>query len=72
MIEDDLDYADKVLKETIRHESISPEAVLITYKRLKENKFMYESKVEFPSDLPPYEVDISQYNTLMGVSIIEG
>jgi transposase len=72
LIEDDLDYADKVLKETIRHESISPEAVLITYKRLKENKFMYESKVEFPSDLPPYEVDISQYNTLMGVSIIEG
>lgn len=66
LIEEDLDYADKVLKETNQHESTSPEALEITYKRLKENRILYESIIAFPTDLPPYEVDTSQYDTLIG------
>ncbi|NLY86705.1 MAG: AAA domain-containing protein, partial [Tissierellia bacterium] len=37
LLEEDMDYADKVLKETLKHKSISPEAVEITYKRFKED-----------------------------------
>ena len=62
---EDLDFADRVLQETIKHDSISPEAVAVTYKRLKENRFIYEADMKFPSDLPPYEVDTSQYDKLM-------
>ena len=66
LLEDDLEYADRVLAEALKHSSASPEAILITYKRLKENRVIYESSLTIPSDLPPYEVDISQYDTLMG------
>ncbi len=66
LLEDDLEYADRVLAEALKHSSASPEAILITYKRLKENRLIYESSLSFPSDLPPYQVDISQYDTLMG------
>lgn len=65
LLEDDLDYADKVLKETMKHDSVSPEAIEITYKRLKENLTVYEGKICFPSDLPLYRVDISQYDMLV-------
>lgn len=65
LLEDDLDYADRILKETSKHDTASPEAILITYKRLKENRLIYESSLDFPSDLPPYEVDTSQYDMLM-------
>ena len=68
LIEEDLNYADKVLKETARHESTSPEAIAITYKRLKENRILYESAIDFPTDLPPYVVDTSQYDLLIGGS----
>lgn len=37
LLEEDMDYADKVLKETLKHKSTSPEAVEITYKRFKED-----------------------------------
>ena len=30
MLEEDLDYAERVLKEALKHSSASPEAVLIT------------------------------------------
>lgn len=36
LLEDNMDYADRVLKETLKHSSTSPEAISITYKRLKE------------------------------------
>ena len=65
LIEEDLAYADKVLKETIKHGSLSPEATLITYRRLKENMHIYESTIDIPYDLPPYEINTSQYDTLM-------
>ncbi len=66
LIEEDLDYADKVLRETAKHSSISPEAVSITYKRLKENRFIYEDSLIFPSDMPSYEIDTSEYDLLIG------
>ena len=66
LLEDDMDYADKVLKETVKHNSTSPEAILITYKRLKENHTLFESSIFFPTDLPLYEVDIQQYDQLIG------
>ena len=43
-----------------------PEAVAITYKRLKENLSIYESSIDIPTDLPRYKVDTSQYDMLMG------
>lgn len=66
LIEDDMDYADRVLRETAKHDSKSPEAIGVTYKRLKENSIIYDSPIQFPSDLPLYEVDTSQYDILMG------
>ena len=66
LLEDDMDYADRVLKETLRHNSTSPEAIAITYKRLKENYALFESSIFFPTDLPSYEVDILQYDLLIG------
>lgn len=66
LLEEDMDFADKVLKETARHESTSPAAMAITYKRLKENRTLYESVMDFPADLPLYEVDTSRYDHLMG------
>lgn len=66
LLEEDLDYADKVLKETMKHDSVSPEAIEVTYKRLKENLFIYKEEIYFPSDLPHYEVDTSQYDMLIG------
>lgn len=66
LIEDDMDYADKVLRETTKHDSTSPEAIVVTYKRFKENTIIYDDSIHFPSDLPPYEVDISHYDVLMG------
>ena len=66
LLEEDMDYADRVLKETTRHDTRSPEAIAVTYKRLKENSIIYDGRVHFPSDLPLYEVDTSQYDVLMG------
>lgn len=65
IIEDDLDYADKVLKETIKYGSVSPEAVKITYKRLKEDKFIYEDSISVKSILPAYEVDTARYDVFL-------
>lgn len=65
LIEEDLDYADKVLKETIKHNSMSPEVKEIIYKRLKENHDLFESSIYYPTDLPQYEVDIVQYDILL-------
>jgi len=45
LLEEDIDYADKVLKETLKHKSISPEAVEITYKRFKEDHTLFESTI---------------------------
>src|SRR5690554_4395049 len=66
LLEDDMDYADKVLRETTKHDSTSPEAIAVTYRRLKENSIIYDGRVDFPSDLPLYEVDTSEYDMLMG------
>lgn len=65
LLEEDMDYADKVLKETLKHKSIFPEAVEITYKRFKEDHTLFESTIYFPEDLPPYQVDINQYDHLL-------
>jgi len=66
LLEDDMEYADRVLRETTKHDSTSPEAIAVTYKRLKENSIIYDSQIYFPSDLPLYEVDTSQYDMFMG------
>jgi len=66
LLEDDMDYADKVLIETVKHNSTSPDAIEVTYKRLKENHDLFESLIYFPTDLPPYEVNILQYDLLIG------
>lgn len=66
LLEDDLDHADKVLKETQMHNSNSPKAVAITHKRLKENRLLYDEILPLPSPMPIYEVDTARYNSLMG------
>lgn len=69
LLEDDMDYADKVLKETLKHNLKSAEAIMVTYKRLKENLDLFESSISFPTDLPSYEIDILQYDSLIGGGI---
>jgi len=54
-----MEYADRVLREIIKYDPMSPEAIAVTYKRLKENSMIYDSQIHFPSNLPLYEVDIS-------------
>ncbi len=66
LLEKDMDYADAVLQETKKHHALSPEALAVTFKRLKENRLIYDSSIDFPFDLPSYEVDASQYDELMG------
>lgn len=70
LIEDDLNYADKVLKETSKHNSLSPKAIAVTYKRLKESRILYDSCMEFCTDLPSYEIDTSQYDMLIGGALV--
>ena len=65
LLEEDMDYADKALKETLKHNSTSPEAIEVTYKRLKEDYTLFESTIYFPADLPSYGVDINQYDLLL-------
>lgn len=66
LLEDDMEYAGRVLTETLQHETHSPKAISLTYKRLKENRMTYDGSIHFPSDLPLYEVDTSKYDRLMG------
>lgn len=66
LLEDDLDYADKVMRETLKHGNLSPEAIRITHKRLKENILIYKEEIFFPTELPFIETDTSQYNRLIG------
>lgn len=66
LLEDDLDYADTVMKEALKHGSQRPEALRITYKRLKENRGIYQDKIYLPNDLPFLEVDIGEYDKLLG------
>ena len=66
LLEDDMAYADKVLKETLRHHLTSPEAISITYRRFKENMDIYDTAMTLPQDLPAYDIDISHYDLLMG------
>jgi len=70
LLKDDMAFADKVLKETIKHDSASPEAVAVTYRRLKENRMIYETVVDLPSDLPSYEMDTSQYDRFFGGNVL--
>ena len=69
LLEKDLDYADRVLRETMKHDSISPEAILVTFKRLHENYDIYEEEICYPSDLPSYEIDTSIYDMFLGRAI---
>ncbi len=66
LLQDDMDYADMVMKETIKYDSHRPEALRITYKRLKEDKSIYHDRIHFPNSLPPLEVDIGEYDRLQG------
>ena len=66
LLQDDIDYADKVLREAMRHETLSPEAIKITYKRLKEDSWMYNEDILLPVDLPSFELDTDQYDLLIG------
>lgn len=50
----------------MKHGSLSPEAIEVTYKRLKEDLFIYDDKIYFPSNLPAYEIKTSEYDTLIG------
>ena len=66
LLEHDLDFADRVLKETTRHGSVSSNAILITCKRLCEDPFAYHMSMNLSSDLPGYTVNIRAYDKLMG------
>ena len=65
LLEEDLEYAEKVLKETMKHDSASPYAIGVTYKRLKEDLFIYEDRMDLVYDLPSYDIDTSQYDNLI-------
>lgn len=62
-----MDLADRVLKETLEYGTPSPGAISLTYKRLKEDKLLYDGYLALRADLPPYQVDTSQYDELIGV-----
>ncbi len=66
LLEEDMEYAGRVLTETLQHETHSPKAIALTYRRLKENRILYDGSIHFPSDMPLYEVDTSKYDRLMG------
>jgi transposase len=63
--EHDMAFADRVLRETTRYSDASSDAILITYKRLSENKSAYLMSMNLPSDLPGYAIDTGVYDTLM-------
>lgn len=65
LLQDDMTYADMVLRESMQHETLSPEAIKITYKRLKEDSWMYNEDILLPVDLPPFELDTDQYDLLI-------
>ena len=67
LLEGDMDLADRVLKETLEYGTPSPGAISLTYKRLKEDKLLYDGYLALRADLPPYQVDTSQYDELIGV-----
>ena len=66
LLEEDMEYAGRVLTETLQHETHSPKAIALTYRSLKENRILYDGSIHFPSDMPLYEVDTSKYDRLMG------
>ncbi len=66
LLEHDLDFADRVLKETSRHGHVSSDAMLITCKRLSEDFSAYGMSMNLSSDLPGYTINIGAYDTLMG------
>jgi len=66
LLEEDLDYADKVLKESFKYERQDPEALRISYKRLKENSDLYQGKLSLTKDLPYLDTDINQYDSFLG------
>lgn len=65
LVQDDMEYADKALKEAMRYEALSPESIAIAYKRLKEDTWIYDHSIVLPVDLPPFELDTDQYDTLI-------
>jgi hypothetical protein len=70
LLEGDLDYADCVLKEAQLNDLVSPAAIAVTHKRLKEDSCLYQSNMRLPADLPSYDMDLSQYNDLMGGAVL--
>lgn len=66
LLEDDLSFADKVMKETLKYERQDPEALRISYKRLKENLDLYQGRLHLSKDLPFLETDINQYDSFLG------
>ena len=65
LIQDDMSYADKALKEAMKYEALSPESIAIAYKRLKEDPWVYSNSIALSVDLPPFEPDIDQYDALI-------
>jgi len=66
LLEGDLDHADRVLRETLSHDSTSPEAIAVTHRRLQEKRELYHGCMHLPTDLPIYEHDLSEYDALIG------
>ena len=66
LLEHDLDYADQVLREGLKHHNLSPKALRITYKRMKEDRSIYQDKMHILKDLPYLKVDTNQYDHFLG------
>lgn len=66
LIEKDLDFADQVLRESLKHQCRTPDGIAITYKRLIENRTLYDVTMNLSHDLPTYQLDLQSYNQLMG------
>lgn len=66
LIEKDLDFADRVLRESLQHQCLSPDGIAITYKRLIENRAVYDVTMDLSHDLPTYQLDLQSYDQLMG------
>ncbi|NMB33468.1 MAG: hypothetical protein GX992_04415 [Clostridium sp.] len=54
----------------MEHDSLSPEAILVTFKRFHENLGIYEEKISYPSDLLLYEVDTLAYDQLLSIPVL--
>lgn len=66
MLTDDLAFAKKVMDAADKHTAISSQSLYLAYRRLKENVNTFCGSMAVAKDLPPYQVSIDAYDSLIG------